>query len=88
MQTLKCILWETMSISFGRSHNVRMLGRYSVIKDITFVVKCSETFFSDFECVNLLLQQSNSAAGSDSRLGFFRCSKVVFMTELFKDVPT
>ena len=36
-------------------------GRYSVVKDITFVVKGTETFFSDFECVNLLLQRPNSA---------------------------
>ena len=30
-------------------------GCYSIVKDITFVVKGAETFFSEFDCFYLLL---------------------------------
>ena len=49
-------------------------GCYSIVKDVTFVVKGAETFFSEFDCFYLLLLRSKSAEGSDSCLGFFQCA--------------
>ena len=63
-------------------------GCYSIVKDVTFVVKGAETIFSEFDCFYLLLLRSKSAAGSDSLLGFFQSPQVVFMLEIFQDVST
>ena len=61
---------------------------YSIVKDASFVVKGAETFFSEFDCFYLLLLRSKSDEGSDSCLDFFQCAELVFMVEMFQDVPT
>ena len=63
-------------------------GCYSIVKDVTFVVKGAETFFSEFDSFYLLLLRSKSAEVSDSCLDFLQCAEVVFMVEMFQDVPT
>ena len=62
-------------------------GCYSIVKDVTFIVKGALTFLVS-SMVFICCFSDRRAEGCDSGLGFFQCAEVVFMVEMFQDVPT
>ena len=59
-------------------------GCYLIVKDVTFIIKGAQTFFSEFNSFYLLLLRSKGAAGRYSRLGFYQCAEVIFMVKMLR----